>query len=191
MKTFREYLQESGSIGQYVYHATDKENRESIKRVGLYRSEDRTSGQSDKYFNVSTTEADSEKWAKALKKDVQLRFKATKDTKEGTYSTTRNHYANVKPFDLEIKTNDGWVPLIEDKIRQPRSWFELGDLVNQYMPPNTNFFKPKPDELKIVATRLGISVKDASRAKTAYDSNDFSMVKDSKVPTINGTLSGK
>lgn len=98
----------------YLYHVTALENLKKIKEYGLMCAT------SNGFIRASLTESDGNKWANALNRCVVLRFKSNESTQEGTYPTTRHHYANVRSEDLSIRTEAGWVSI--DHTAQYKSY---------------------------------------------------------------------
>jgi hypothetical protein len=77
------------------------------------------------------------------------------------------------------------------KPGEPKSWFELGRLVNQKYPPNKGTtLKPNAEALKMVAKELGISVGDARLGLSVFNDVDpMAIMKGIKkpVPKIKAT----
>lgn len=165
---------------EYVYHTTSQENLKHIIQGGILPKIDEVSGSIVDGFHVSASEMDADKWG-AVKGGVVLRFKPTGKTREGTYENTRKHFAKVNPADIEIKTENGWQPLGEIAIEQPKTWFELGRLVKD---SGGSGLKITDAEISTIAKSLGITAKDARRAFDFYTYGDTELVKNHKLPKV-------
>jgi hypothetical protein len=80
---------------------------------------------------------------------------------------------------------------LDKDTSQPKSWFKLGEVVNfEYTDKtgNSTTLRPNKKLLKEAAKRLGISVVDAERALSVYNSSDpiqdERQFKDKKIPAV-------